>query len=134
MSALARATAGWVYYRSRSDTLLRSTASGHSSARLRTRYDARAATQLDSGGKVRTDASFPDSSLIVKELIGAGGALDRYAVMMKLRGSRNARGGWLWAYYAPNGGTQITIEDRGDACADCHARGIDHTRMNDSHP
>jgi hypothetical protein len=40
----------------------------------------------------------------------------------------------LWAYYAPNGSTQISIEDRGDACVDCHSRGIDHTRMNDSHP
>jgi hypothetical protein len=134
VSALARATSGWVFYKNRSDTLLRSSASGHSSARLRTRYNAQAATQLDAAGKVRAGASFPDSSLIVKELIGASGALDRYAVMMKLRGSENARGGWLWAYYAPTGGTQITIEDRGDACADCHARGIDYTRMSDSHP
>lgn len=134
LSALARATAGWTYYKNRPDTLLRSTQSGHSEARLRTRYNAKAATQLDAAGKVRAGASFPDSSLVVKELI-VGNALSRYAVMYKLRGAANAgSGGWLWAYYAPNGTPQIAITARGGVCVGCHTSGIDQTRMNDSHP
>ncbi len=133
VSALARAPAGWTYYRGRPDTLMRSTGSGHADARLRTRYNARAATQLDAAGKVRASASFPDSSLIVKELI-SGSAVSRYAVMMKMRGSANAGGGWLWAYYRPNGDTEISIAARGAACTACHGSGIDLTRMNDSHP
>lgn len=134
VSALARASSGWTYYKNRPDTLLRSVASGHAETRLRTRFNARAATQLDAAGKVRAGADFPDSSLIVKELI-VGGVLNRYAVMMKLRGSANASaGGWLWAYYAPDGATQIGIGGRGYACAGCHSVGIDFTRMNDSHP
>lgn len=134
VSTRARAATGWRYYRDRADTLLRSAGSGHSESRLRTRYNAQAATQLDANGKVRAGASFPDSSLIVKELI-IGGTLSRFAVMMKLRGSRNASaGGWLWAYYAPDGSPQIAITGRGAACAGCHSTGIDYSRMNDSHP
>lgn len=134
VSARARATTGWTYYKNRADTLLRSAGSGHSEARLRTRFNAVAATQLDAAGKVRSGASFPDSSLVVKELI-IGGVLSRYAVMMKLRGSANAgAGGWVWAYYAPDGSPQISIAGRGAACVSCHSSGIDYVRMNDSHP
>jgi hypothetical protein len=134
VSALARASAGWTYYRNRPDTLIRSAASPHDGSRLRTRYNAAAATQLDANGRVRSNASFPDSSLVVKELY-TGGTLIRFAVMMKVRGSSNASaGGWLWAYYSPTGATEISIADRGAACASCHASGVDFTRMNDSHP
>lgn len=134
LSTLARASSGWTYYKNRADTLLRSVQSGHAEARLRTRFNARAATMLDATGKVRAGAVFPDSSLIVKELI-IGGTLNRYAVMYKLNGSANAgAGGWLWAYYAPDGSTQISITGRGSACQACHAAGIDRSRMNDSHP
>lgn len=134
LSTLARATTGWTYYKNRADTLLRSAGSGHTEARLRTRFNAKAAAQLDAAGKVRAGASFADSSLIVKELI-IGGQLNRYAVMYKLRGSANAgTGGWLWAYYAPDGSPQIGIAGRGAACVACHSAGIDQVRMNDSHP
>lgn len=134
LSLRARASTGWTYYKNRADTLLRSTGSGHAEARLRTRFNATAAAQLDANGKVRTGASFADSSLIVKELI-IGGTLNRYAVMMKVRGSANASvGGWLWAYYAPDGATQISIGGKGGACVSCHSSGIDYVRMNDSHP
>lgn len=134
VSTLARAPSGWTWYRNRGDTLLRSAGSGHAETRLRTRFNAIAAQQLDAAGKVRTGASFADSSLIVKELI-IGGTLSRYAVMMKARGSPNAStGGWLWAYYAPDGSPQIGIGGRGAACVGCHSTGIDYTRMNDSHP
>ena len=134
VSARARAAGGWTYYKNRTDTLLRSAGSGHGETRLRTRFNGPAAAQLDASGKVRVGASFPDSSLIVKELY-SGSVLSRFAVMMKLRGSPNASaGGWLWAYYAPDGATQISISGRGGSCAGCHAAGIDFTRMNDSHP
>ncbi|MGQ0649298.1 MAG: cytochrome P460 family protein [Gemmatimonadaceae bacterium] len=134
VSALARAASGWTFYKNRPDTLLRSAGSGHTEARLRTRFNAIAATQLDAGGKVRAGASFPDSSLIVKELV-TGTTLSRYAVMMKRRTDANASaGGWLWAYFAPDGSAQIGIGGKGAACVGCHSSGIDYVRMNDSHP
>ena len=132
VSALARATGAWTFYRNRGDTLLRSVISGHSEARLRTRYNSIAATQLDANGKVRTGAVFPDSSLIVKELI-VGDSLHRYTVMLK-RNSSNAGAGWLWAEYAPNGAALVPITAKGKACTGCHVTGIDYTRMNDGHP
>ena len=133
VSSAARASAGWTYYKRSLDTLPRTAGSGHGETRLRTRYNAVAAAQLDANGKVRSGASFPDSSLIVKELY-SGSALSRFAVMMKVRSSPNAAGGWLWAYYSPEGATQISIASKGGSCASCHAGGVDFTRMNDSHP
>ncbi|MBC8090143.1 MAG: hypothetical protein H7Z40_23035 [Phycisphaerae bacterium] len=134
VSALARAATGWTYYKNRPDTLLRSAQSAHAGTRLRTRFNTIASTQLDAAGKIRSGAVFPDSALIVKELID-GNTLIRYVVMLKLRNSANASaGGWLWAYYAPDGATQISITGRGASCAGCHAVGVDYTRMGDSHP
>lgn len=134
LSALARAETGWTYYKNNPDTLLRSATSGHGEPRVRTRFNARVATQLDAAGKMRADADFPDSSLIAKELI-VGGVLNRYAVMYKLRGSGDSGpAGWLWAYYSPSGATQIGIAGKGASCSGCHSSGIDFTRMNDSHP
>ena len=134
LSALARSTSGFTLYKNRPDTLQRSAGSGHSEARLQTRYNTLAARQLDANGKVKSGAVFADSSLIVKELIN-GTTLSRYAVMYKLRGSKNAgNGGWLWAYYAPDGTPQIGISGRGQSCQGCHSAGFDFTRMNDSHP
>ncbi len=131
---LSQVTAGSVWYKNSPDTLARSAGSGHSELRLRTRFNARAASQLDASGKVRAGTVFQDSSIIVKELIN-GSTLIRYAVMMKLPSSSSAgTGGWLWAYYSPTGSAQISISSRGGACVGCHSSGIDQTRMNDSHP
>lgn len=132
LSSLARAAGPWTFYKNRPDTLLRSQVSGHSEARLRTRYNAVAAGQLDANGKVRSGAQFPDSSLIVKELI-VGNTLERYTVMLK-RSSTNAGAGWLWAEYAANGATLVSLTAKGRACTGCHVLGVDYTRMNDGHP
>lgn len=132
VSSLARSTGPWTFYKNRADTLLRSQVSGHSEARLRTRYNSIAATQLDANGKVRTGASFPDSSMIVKELI-VGNKLERFTVMLK-RNSTNAGAGWLWAEYAPDGTALVSLMAKGRACTGCHVTGIDYTRMNDGHP
>jgi len=135
LRALATASAGWTHYKNRPiDTLPRAGGSGHAESRLLTRFNAVAATQLDGAGKVRTAASFPDSSLIVKELY-TGSVITTLAVMMKLRGSPNASaGGWVWGYFDGAGNVRIAAANRGAACAGCHSVGIDYTRMNDSHP
>lgn len=132
LSTIARSTGAWTFYKNRPDTLLRSQVSGHSEARLRTRYNMLAATQLDANGKVRAGAVFPDSSVIVKELI-VGSVLERYTVMMK-RNSANAGAGWLWAEYAANGSVLVSLTAKGRACTGCHMSGVDYTRMNDGHP
>lgn len=123
----------WSFYK-RSSTPITRSSRPHPESNALVRYNARAATQLDAEGKVRRDAVFPDSSIIVKELSN-GSSLGPYAVMMRLRGSSSAGvDGWVWAEFSPSGAVQYSTRQRGGACSSCHSAGIDYTRMNASHP
>ena len=62
-----RGDSSWTFYK-RSATPITRSSQPHPESRALVRYNARAATQLDAAGKVRSGASFPDSSIIVKEL------------------------------------------------------------------
>lgn len=131
--ALVRGDASWTFYK-RSATPITRSSQPHPESRALVRYNTHAATQLDAAGKVRSGASFPDSSIIVKELFN-GSTLVTYAVMIKLRGSASAGpGGWIWAEYGPTGSVKFSTASRGSACTSCHVVGPDYTRMNDSHP
>lgn len=131
--ALIPTDAAWMYYKRSSAPLVRSSRP-HPQSHALVRYNSFAATQLDANGKVRSGAVFPDSSVIVKELSN-GGAIEAYAVMMRLRGSASAGyAGWVWAEFGPDGAVKYSTTGRGGACASCHNAGIDYTRMNDSHP
>lgn len=131
--ARAMANGPWVWYKNSPDTLSPGGNSPHFT-RLRTRYDTRAATQLDAAGKVKDPAMFPDSSLIVKEIY-QGGALALVAVMLKAVGDPNAgHGEWLWGEYRLGGQVIHSVAQDNGLCHNCHITGIDHTRMNDSHP
>ncbi len=74
---------------------------------------------LDSTGRLPVGGTFPNGSLIVKEVI-KGGDTDLYAVMLKNTESANAGSGWLWSEFEPNGDLVISISDKGDACISCH--------------
>jgi len=131
--SLAQAPGGWVYYRNSTDTLFKAPNSAHDEPRLRTRYNAKAATQLDIHGKVSLDANFPDSSLIVKELF-TGPTITTLAIMLKLRSAPNAGNGWVWSELDVNGSVKIPAASKGAGCVACHSAGLDFTRMNDAHP
>ena len=125
--------ASWTYFK-RSAIPIKRSSSAHTESHALVRYNALAATQLDAAGRVRAGASFPDSSIIVKELSN-GTTVSTYAVMMKLRGAASAGyNGWTWAEFGPTGAVKYQTKGRGAACSTCHAPGIDYTRMNDSHP
>ena len=124
---------GWIFYRFREDTLARGGNSAHPD-RVRTRYNAKAASQLDEAGRVRAGAVFPDSSLIVKDVY-TGSTRTVIAYMYKLRAASNAGpGGWVWSETLDDGTPFIPASEKGARCAGCHAPGIDYTRMNDVHP
>lgn len=74
---------------------------------------------LDSNGKLPVGNTFPDGSLIVKEVI-KGGSTDLYAIMKKDPTSSLSNLGWLWNEFKPNGGLVIGVSDKGDACVGCH--------------
>jgi len=130
---LQGAPSGWVFYRLREDTLARGGNSAHPD-RVRTRYNPKAASQLDEAGRVRAGAVFPDSSLIVKDVY-TGSTRTVVAYMYKLRAASNAGpGGWVWSETLDDGTPFIPASEKGARCAGCHAPGIDYTRMNDVHP
>lgn len=131
---LVNSASHWTYYRHSQALLERGNGSGHPHSHLRTRYNTKAASQLDASGKVLVNPVFPDSSLIIKELIN-NGIVEAQAVMFKLRTARNAGpGGWIWAEYTAAGNVTVSSLDGARICSDCHSTGIDFTRMNGSHP
>lgn len=134
LQVLIQPAGTWKYFKNLTTPFARASTSPHPESFIRVRYNTYAATQLEANGRIKANASFPDSSVIVKELSN-GTTISTYAVMMKLNGSSSAGfGGWIWAEYKPGGATQYSTTGRGAACSACHSQGIDYTRMNDSHP
>ena len=133
----AQATADpatFVWYQSNPARLRSASTSGHSPYQ-RTRYNAIAAAALTDGGKLPRGGSFPDGSLIVKELFNnpsGTGTFELLAVMKKESNNPNAAKGWLWAEYLPAiSSNYIKLDGKGAACTGCHADGADrdYTRL-----
>src|SRR5262245_13127278 len=80
-------------------------------------------------GRLPAGASFPDGSIIFKEVIGTGGVVTVYATMYKERQNPLAGNGWLWAELRPNGEAEYSLRNRGAACTSCHA--LDRGPQND---
>jgi Cytochrome P460 len=89
---------------------------------VRVSVNARAMGALP-GGRLSTGSSFPDGSVVFKELRSSAAApTNAYAVMYKDAASPLAGGGWLWAEFSPNGTPLYSISNRGSACTGCHGR------------
>lgn len=130
---LTKDTTGYVWYKF-SDTLLpRSSGSGHGQPYLRTRFNAIAANYLDGNGKVIAGTTFPEGSVIIKELIKADSTLDQYAILWKNTQSPSAdANGWVWGYLKPNGTVVTAASSKGSTCINCHSQQghINQTLMN----
>jgi hypothetical protein len=89
---------------------------------VRVSLNATAAGALQNG-RLAPGGSFPDGSIVFKEIrpvVGAAPTL--YAVMVKDRGSDLSGNGWLWAEFTPAGSTVFSISRRGNGCTTCHQR------------
>lgn len=134
---LINSTESKVWYKLSEDFLDMSMGSGHSQPYLRTWYNATAANQLDSEGKIKTEAKFGEGSLIVKELLNANKELDLYAVLYKDAGNSDADNkGWVWGYINPDGTVRISATNKGAQCISCHSQSenIDYMLMNKFFP
>lgn len=80
-----------------------------------------AAAGVLQNARLPSGASFPDGSVIFKEVLGTNGVVNLYAVMYKDRRSSFAGNGWLWAELRPTGGAEYSARNRGSACTGCHA-------------
>ncbi|MBK8847720.1 MAG: hypothetical protein IPO27_14720 [Bacteroidetes bacterium] len=134
---LAHQNTGFIWYKNFNSLLPKSSGSGHAQPFLKVRYNNIAATQLDSAGKVRINANFPQGSLIVKELHQDGGTLARYAILYKQTGNGYADArGWVWGYVNIDGSVVEPSVNRGAACVGCHSQtgSIDYMLMNKYFP
>ena len=110
-------TSGYSYYQS-GNILPADPNSPHGSFLLR--FNSIAAAALDSTGELPVGGTFPNGSILVKEVY-VGTTLSLYAVMKKDPGSSNSGQGWLWAEYEPDGAVNISVLDKGnDGCVSCH--------------
>jgi hypothetical protein len=134
---MAESTSGFVWYKNSDEVLSKSSASGHPQPFLRTRYNSVAATQLDSDGKIVSGASFPEGSLIVKELLDNEKSLARYAILYKQSGNKDAdTQGWVWGYINADGSVSEPASNKGSSCISCHSQAdnINYMLMNKYFP
>jgi len=134
---MAKETSGFTWYKNSNELLEKSSGSGHPQPLLRTRYNAIAATQLDTNGKIIPGAVFPEGSLIVKDLYDNTTTLGRYAILFKNTNNTYAdANGWVWGYINPNGSIAEPASKKGTSCISCHTQSnnIDYTLMNEYYP
>ena len=93
-----------------------------------------AASAFDSSGRLPEGGTFPDGSLVVKE-VQSSGTTSLYAVMKKDSKSSVAGNGWLWAEYDTDGKVLSSVNGKGSSCISCHAQSPhrDYTRSFDLH-
>jgi len=134
---LAKSPSGFVWFKNSDELLAKSSGSGHPQDFLRTRYNSIAATQLDANGKIIEGTTFPEGSLIVKELYEDASTLDRYAILYKDSENEYAdANGWVWGYINANGSVAVSADTKGSSCISCHSQtnNIDYMLMNKYYP
>ncbi|MDH4090762.1 MAG: hypothetical protein OEV74_08915 [Cyclobacteriaceae bacterium] len=109
--------AGYVYYQN-GDLLSPAGPSPHGSFKLR--FNTIAQSSLDNTGELPANGAFAAGAVIVKEIY-ENNVLALYAVIKKSPGDASAADGHLWAEYALDGSTIVSITEKGTKCIDCHS-------------
>ncbi|MEZ5198530.1 MAG: cytochrome P460 family protein [Bacteroidales bacterium] len=134
---MASSSSGYTWFENSSAYLDKSSGSGHNYPFLRTRFNATAASRLDSTGRIYADTTFPEGSMIVKELYDGSKGLERYAILYKQSNNSNAdANGWVWGYINSDETVAVSATEKGNACIGCHtqAGNIDYMLMNKFFP
>ena len=118
----ARAT-DLIYYLNTPDITAPAGQSPHGDFRVR--FNSIAAAALDTiTGELPVGATFPEGSLIVKDVYESG-SLSLYAIMKKATHDPLAGASWLWAEVHTDGAVVFSASKKGDGCISCHSSG-DH--------
>jgi hypothetical protein len=134
---MSKSTTGFTWFKNTDVLLNKSTGSAHPQGFLRTRYNSIAATKLDAAGRIMNGVSFPEGSLIVKELFQNASTLDQYAILYKKSNSPDAdANGWVWGYIKADGVIVQSASQKGNGCIGCHSQNgnIDYMLMNKYFP
>lgn len=128
----ATSSTGFTYYKNNPDILASSQPSAHN-AFMRVRFNPIALSALDSTGRLPLGSSFPNGSLIVKELYNSQvGEPVLYAIMKKDSANENSGANWLWAEIKPDGLVVVSATRKGASCVNCHnMNSRDYTRIFD---
>ncbi len=109
------------YYKGNANYIASDPSSPHDKF-MRVKFNAKAFSALGTDRKLPQGGTFPDSSLIVKEISSTqSGSLNLYAVMYKIPKASNAGSGWVWAEYKPSGTVQAGAGLNGSKCVNCHS-------------
>lgn len=120
---LAQSISAFSYYKNNLDTLNSDPASPHFPY-VRIRFNPRAVSAMNVALSGLSATSFPDESMIVKEIYNVkGGSLQTYAVMYKLPGAGNSGNGWVWNEMRADGSVIYSSARKGDQCVGCHQSG-----------
>ena len=122
---------GFTFYQS---GVLLSGASPNPHGSFKLRFNAIAFAALDNSEELPTGSSFPDGSVIVKDIYN-GSSIDLYAVMKKDASNTKAGSDWLWAEFGTDGSMVYSIDKKGSGCTGCHggSPSRDFTRTFDLH-
>lgn len=134
---MSKSASGFVWYKNNDALLKKSSGSAHPQTFLRTRYNSTAATKLDGAGKIMPGVSFPEGSLIVKELQENKTNYVRIAILYKKSNNPDAdANGWVWGYINADGGVAESASNKGRSCISCHSQSgnIDYMLMNKYFP
>lgn len=107
-------TIGRKYYKN--DPNILSPAGGSPHGSFRFWFNAKAYAVLDTSGKLPVSGIFPDSSLLVKEVVfPLFDSIPLFAVMYKLNEK------WKWAEYELDGDVIYSVNTDPSACISCHS-------------
>lgn len=101
------------YYKDDPTLVLSGKAGPHGTFKLR--FNSIAYKALTDNGNLPQNGSFPEGSLIVKDIY-QGGSVSLYALMYKKSGS------WLWAEIEPGGSVHYSVNKNPSTCTGCHGQ------------
>ena len=117
----ATASTGFTFYQDNPAILTSSNPSAHNDF-MRVKFNAIAKSALGLDGRLPVGASFPNGSLIVKELYdNQSGSIALYAVMKKDSTNPSAGVNWLWAEFNPDATVAFSVTENGSGCIGCHS-------------
>jgi hypothetical protein len=111
----------YTFYKGDPSVVPSSPQSAHN-AFFRVRFNSIASAALTDNGKLPTNGTFPEGSIIVKDLYDSQtGNIVLYSVLKKESANANSAKGWLWIEYDPAGKEIYKITNKGNGCVNCHS-------------